>query len=173
MGADRAIEVSTDLTLASLHIAKILKVIAQQTSPGLILLGKQAIDNDNNQTGQMLAALLDWPQGTFASKVDMHEGRVLVSREIDGGLETLALSLPAVITADLRLNTPRFISLPNIMLAKRKVITTVPLEDLQLTFKKHLEVISVKAPKKRHAGARVASMKELVHNLKHVAKVLP
>ncbi|MBX3709170.1 MAG: electron transfer flavoprotein subunit beta/FixA family protein [Gammaproteobacteria bacterium] len=172
MGADRAILVKTDSEIQPLAAAKMIQAISQQESPQLIILGKQAIDTDNNQVGQMLAALLNWPQGTFASKLDFQDDGVNVTREIDGGLETLFLTLPAVITTDLRLNEPRYISLPNIMQAKRKTITIVLAETLQVDFSPHIQMLRVAAPEKRHSGVRVENAADLINRLKHEAQVI-
>ncbi|MEZ5648673.1 MAG: electron transfer flavoprotein subunit beta/FixA family protein [Alphaproteobacteria bacterium] len=171
MGADRGILVETDAELQPLAVAKILQALAIREQPQLIILGKQAIDDDSNQTGQMLAALLGWPQGTFASKVMIEDGTVSVTREIDGGLETLRLNLPAVVTTDLRLNEPRYASLPNIMRAKKKPIETVTPADLKVDPTPRLTTLKVEEPKKRHAGIKVASVAELVQKLKTEAKV--
>jgi electron transfer flavoprotein beta subunit len=172
MGADRALLVQTDEKIQSLAAAKILQAVALREDPDFIILGKQSIDNDNNQTGQMLAGLLAWPQGTFASKLVFAAGRVTVTREIDGGLETLSLRLPAVITTDLRLNEPRFISLPNIMQAKKKTIATVPLNELNVDIKPHLIVKRVTMPLPHRAGIKVNSVSELLQKLKNEARVL-
>ena len=172
LGADRAIHIVTDKALEPLNIAKIIKVMVEKEQPNLLLLGKQAIDDDNNQTGQMLAALLDWPQATFASKIECDQQQLIVTREIDGGLETLKLSLPAVITADLRLNTPRYASLPNIMKAKRKTIETIPLDELAVQLVEHYEVIHVAPPVKRQAGEVLASAQDLVAKLRNVEHVI-
>lgn len=172
MGADRAILVKTDLEIQPLAAAKILKAITQQESPRLVILGKQAIDTDNNQVGQMLAALLNWPQGTFASKLHFHDDGVSVTREIDGGLETLFLSLPAVVTTDLRLNEPRYISLPNIVQAKRKTIAIVPAENLNVDLKPRIQTLKVTPPEKRRSGVRLENAIELVKRLKHEAQVI-
>jgi len=172
LGADRAIQVNTDVVVESLAIAKILKAVVDKESPEMIILGKQSIDTDNNQTGQMLAALLDWPQGTFASDVSLNEGELTVEREIDGGLETLSMSLPAVITADLRLNEPRFASLPNIMKAKRKPLETITPDDLGVDVTPRIEILKVAAPAVREAGIIVESVSELVDKLKNEAKVI-
>src|SRR3990167_5134642 len=171
MGADRGILVKTAHTLQPLIVAKILRAIVQQENPRLILMGKQAIDSDNNQTGQMLAGLLNWPQGTFASKVACDNTSVTVTREIDGGLETLALTLPAVITTDLRLNEPRYISLPNIVQAKRKPIQMVSIEEFNVDLSPRLKILKVKPPEKRRSGIKVATVTELVDKLKHEAQV--
>ena len=166
LGADRAIHVQTDAELQPLAVAKMLKAIVQQESPQLIILGKQAIDDDYNQTGQMLAALLNWPQGTFASKVMVEGQQVQVTREIDGGLETLNLKLPAIITTDLRLNQPRYASLPNIMKAKQKPLATLTPEQLRVDITPHLTVVKVTSPPARKAGIKVESVEELVEKLK-------
>lgn len=174
--ADRAILIETNEIFESLNIAKILKKIVEQENPNLILMGKQAIDDDANQTGQMLAALLGWAQGTFASKVEMIAAteltkapkEILVTREVDGGLETLRLTLPAVITTDLRLNEPRYISLPNVMRAKSKPLEKITLESLGLSLKKHTQVLKVEAPMMRKAGIKVGSVKELVDKISKV-----
>jgi electron transfer flavoprotein beta subunit len=172
MGADRAILVKTDAEIQPLAAAKILKKLAEQESPQLIILGKQAIDTDNNQVGQMLAALLNWPQGTFASKVMLHDEGVSVTREIDGGLETLFLHLPAVITTDLRLNEPRYISLPNIVQAKRKQIAVMLADTLNIDLTARLKTLRVDAPEKRRSGVRLDNVVDLVNRLKHEAQVL-
>lgn len=172
LGADRAILVKTDEQYESLNIAKILKKVISQEDVGLVLLGKQSIDGDNNQTPQMLAALLDWPQATFASKVVMLDNALEVTREIDGGLETIQVSLPAVVSSDLRLNEPRYASLPNIMKAKRKPLDIVDVESLDLSLKKHREILSVQAPSTRRAGIKVDSVDALLEKLRHEAKVL-
>lgn len=164
--ADRAVLIETNEIFESLNIAKILKKIIKQEKPDLVLMGKQAIDDDANQTGQMLAGLLGWAQGTFASKIEVvNLQEVIVTREVDGGLETLRLNLPAVITTDLRLNGPRYISLPNVMRAKSKPLEKILLESLGLTFKKHIETLKVEAPKTRKSGIKVESVKELVDNI--------
>lgn len=172
MGADRGILVKTDIDIQPLAAAHILKAVIQQESAQLVILGKQAIDTDNNQTGQMLAGLLNWSQGTFASKLDFHDSGVSVTREIDGGLETLFLTLPAVVTTDLRLNEPRYISLPNIVQAKRKPIAIIPAETLQIDLTPHLKTLSVSLPEKRRTGVRVENTADLVHRLKHEAQVI-
>ncbi|VTZ27591.1 electron transfer flavoprotein beta-subunit [Methylocella tundrae] len=172
MGADRAILVETVAELQPLANAKLLKAIAGRIEPQLFLLGKQAIDDDCNQTGQMLAALLDWPQGTFASKVTLADGRVEVVREIDGGLETVSLSLPAVVTVDLRLNEPRYASLPNIMKAKKKPLDVLTPEALGVDVTPHLKTLKVAEPPKRQGGIKVGSVAELVDKLKNEAKVI-
>jgi electron transfer flavoprotein beta subunit len=172
LGANRAILVKTDKEFCSLNIAKILHKITLDEKPDLILMGKQAIDGDNNQTPQMLAALLDWPQATFVSGLVMNGHSLEATREVDGGLETLAVSLPAVVSVDLRLNEPRYASLPNIMKAKAKPLNVVTLDSLGLNLKDHIEVVSVDAPPIRSGGIKVASVDELVNKLKHEAKVL-
>jgi electron transfer flavoprotein beta subunit len=172
MGCDRGILVQTDEELQPLAVAKCLKALVDKESPDLLIVGKQAIDDDSNQTGQMAAALLGWPQGTFASKVELGDGSVSVTREIDGGLETLALTGKAVITTDLRLNTPRYASLPNIMKAKKKPIETVTPADLGVDPAPRLKTLSVAEPAVRQAGVKVGSVAELVDKLKNEAKVI-
>ncbi|MDC7682827.1 electron transfer flavoprotein subunit beta/FixA family protein [Asticcacaulis sp. BYS171W] len=166
MGADRGILVQTEDDLEPLAVAKVLKAVAGEETPDVILMGKQAIDGDNNATGQMLSALLDWPQATFASKVEISGGEALVTREVDGGLQTLGVTLPAVITTDLRLNEPRYASLPNIMKAKKKPLDTKALADCGVDTAARLSVVKVTEPPKRSAGIKVASADELVANLK-------
>ncbi|WP_372398113.1 electron transfer flavoprotein subunit beta/FixA family protein [Azospirillum sp. HJ39] len=172
MGADRAILVQTDGTTEPLAVAKVLKALVEKEAPGLVILGKQAIDDDCNQTGQMLAALLGWGQGTFASKVVPGEGTVAVTREIDGGLEVVSLALPAVVTADLRLNEPRYASLPNIMKAKKKPLETVTPDALGVDVTPRLTVLKVVEPPKRKAGIKVADVAALVDKLKTEARVI-
>ena len=172
IGADRAIHVLTDVELQPLAVAKLLKALVDKEQPGLVILGKQAIDDDCNQTGQMLAALLGWPQGTFASKVELGADAVDVTREVDGGLETLSLSLPAVITTDLRLNEPRYVTLPNIMKAKKKQLDTVKPEDLGVDVAPKLKTLKVSEPPKRGAGVKVPDVATLVTKLKTEAKVI-
>ena len=172
IGADRGVLVETEAELQPLAVAKILKALVDKEQPGLIILGKQAIDDDSNQTGQMLAALLGLPQATFASKVQVADGKATVTREVDGGLETLALSLPAVVTTDLRLNEPRYVTLPNIMKAKKKPLETVKPEDLGVDVAPRLKTIKVEEPAKRGAGVMVADVKALVEKLKNEAKVI-
>ncbi len=171
MGADRAILVETDLDIQPLAAAKIFKAIALQESPQLIILGKQAIDSDHNQTGQMLAGLLNWPQATFISKLKVENNCVQVTREIEGGLETLLLQLPAVITTDLRLNKPRYLSLPQIMQAKKKPLQIMSASTLQLDLQPRLKIIKVVAPQKRRAGIKVSSVTELFDRLKNETQV--
>ena len=172
MGADRGILIETADAVQPLAIAKLLKAIVDKEAPGLVILGKQAIDNDNNQTGQMLAALLGWPQGTFASKVSPGDGSVEVTREVDGGLETIKLNMPAVITTDLRLNEPRYVKLPNIMKAKKKPLETIAVADLGVDTAPRLEVLKVEEPPKRSGGVKLADVSELVDKLKNEAKVI-
>ena len=169
MGADRAILVQTDDEVEPLAVAKILKAIATEEAPGLVILGKQAIDDDANQTGQMLAALLGWGQGTFASKVEVSGETVAVTREVDGGLETVSLKLPAIVTTDLRLNEPRYASLPNIMKAKSKPLATKTPADLGVEISSRLKTLKVTEPPKRSAGIKVADVDELVARLKEMA----
>lgn len=172
LGADRAILVQTEENFCSLNIAKILQEIVNRENPHLILMGKQSIDGDNNQTPQMLATLLGWSQGTFASKLNLNNNKLEVVREVDGGLETLSMALPAVISTDLRLNEPRYASLPNIMKAKKKPLDCIELASLGLTLKPHQQVISVKPPQARQGGVIVDSVETLIDKLKHEAKVL-
>lgn len=172
LGADRAILLQTDAELQSLAVAKLLKIIAEQEKPQLVILGKQAIDSDNNQTGQMLAALLNWAQGTFASKIVVADNKAEVTREVDGGLETLSLSLPAVITTDLRLNKPRYASLPNIMKAKSKPLEVMLLENFNVDTSPRLHTLKIEPPAQRRTGVKVSSVAELVDKLKNAAKVI-
>ena len=172
MGADRGILVETDVALEPLAVAKMLKALAVKEGAELVILGKQAIDDDMNATGQMLAALLGWPQGTFASKVEIADGTATVTREVDGGLETLALTLPAVITADLRLNEPRYASLPNIMKARKKTIDVMKPEDLGVDPAPRLTILSVSEPPVRKAGIKVADVAALLDKLRNEAKVI-
>ena len=181
IGADRGILVETNeelqplavaKLLKALAVAKLLKALADKEQPGLVILGKQAIDDDCNQTGQMLAALADWPQATFASKVEMADGHALITREVDGGLETLKLSLPAVVTTDLRLNEPRYVTLPNIMKAKKKQLDIFKPEDLGVDIKPRIKTLKVSEPPKRSAGIKVADVAALVDKLKNEAKVI-
>jgi electron transfer flavoprotein beta subunit len=173
LGADRAILVHTDVELQPLAVAKLLRAIVDRESPQLVILGKQAIDDDANQTGQMLAALLDWPQATFASKVDVAGGKASVKREVDGGLETVDVALPAVVTTDLRLNEPRYATLPNIMKAKKKPLETLTPDALGVDVAPRLTTLRVVEPARRKGGGRVADVKELVAKLRNEAKVLP
>ena len=172
IGADRAILVETDVELQPLAVAKLLKAVCDKEQPGLVILGKQAIDDDANQTGQMLAALADMPQATFASKVEIDGGKAKVTREIDGGLETLSVSLPAVVTTDLRLNEPRYVTLPNIMKAKKKPLETFKPADLGVDVTPHLQTLKVSEPPKRSAGVKVPDVATLVAKLKNEAKVI-
>ena len=172
MGADRAILIVTDQDLEPLNAAKVLQKIVQEQAPDVVLMGKQAIDGDNNATGQMLAALLDWPQAAFASKIEIAAGKATVTREIDGGLETLEIDLPGIITTDLRLNEPRYASLPNIMKARTKPMETRQLADLGLELQPHLKVVKVAEPARRPAGIKVESAADLVMKLKNEAGVL-
>ena len=172
IGADRAILVETDADLQPLAVAKLLKAIADKEQPQLIILGKQAIDDDCNQTGQMLAALLDWPQATFASKVVVADGKASVTREVDGGLETLSLTLPAIVTTDLRLNEPRYVTLPNIMKAKKKQLDNVKPADLGVDVASQVKTLKVVEPAKRSAGIKVPDVATLVNKLKNEAKVI-
>jgi electron transfer flavoprotein beta subunit len=172
IGADRAILVQTDEDVQPLAVAKILRHVVEQEQPRLVILGKQAIDDDSNQTGQMLAALMGWAQGTFASKVVMANGKAEVTREIDGGLETVSLTLPAVVTTDLRLNEPRYASLPNIMKAKKKPLAVVPVAETGVDIAPRLVTLKVEEPPKRSAGVRVADVAALVDKLKNEAKVI-
>ena len=172
LGADRGIHIETSEKLDSLQIAKLLKTVVDAESPDLVILGKQAIDSDNNQTGQMLAALTGMPQGTFASEVVMVDGKVNVTREIDGGLQTVALTLPAVVTTDLRLNEPRYASLPNIMKAKRKPIDIQQASDLGVDLTSNVKLVKVMPPAQRQGGVKVASVEELVEKLRNEAKVI-
>jgi electron transfer flavoprotein beta subunit len=172
MGADRGILVETSVELQPLAVAKLLKALVDKEQPGLVIMGKQAIDDDMNATGQMLAALLGWPQGTFASKIAIEGDKLTVTREIDGGLETLSLDLPAVITTDLRLNEPRYASLPNIMKARKKPIETIKPEALGVDPAPRLKLVKVSEPPKRQAGMKVGSVAELVAKLRTEAKVI-
>jgi electron transfer flavoprotein beta subunit len=172
IGADRAILVETDAELQPLAVAKLLKAIAQKESPDLVILGKQAIDDDSNQTGQMLAALLGWPQATFASKVKIAEGRAEVTREVDGGLDTISIKLPAVVTTDLRLNEPRYVTLPNIMKAKKKTLETFKPDALGVDVTPRLQTLKVVEPARRKAGSKVPDAKTLVDKLRNEAKVI-
>ncbi|MFO7748042.1 MAG: electron transfer flavoprotein subunit beta/FixA family protein [Orrella sp.] len=172
IGADRGVLVQTDEELQPLAVAKILKGIAEKEQPDLIILGKQAIDDDANQTGQMLAALLGWPQATFASKVEVADGKATVTREIDGGLETLELTLPAIVTTDLRLNEPRYVTLPNIMKSKKKPLETVSPADFGVDATPRLKTLKVVEPAARSAGIKVPDVAALVDKLKNEAKVV-
>jgi electron transfer flavoprotein beta subunit len=172
IGADRAVLVETDVELQPLAVAKLLKALADKEQPQLIILGKQAIDDDSNQTGQMLAALLGWPQATFASKVVIADGKATVTREVDGGLETIALTLPAIVTTDLRLNEPRYVTLPNIMKAKKKKLEVVKPADLGVDVTPRLKTLKVVEPAKRTAGIVVKDVATLVAMLKNEAKVI-
>jgi electron transfer flavoprotein beta subunit len=173
LGADRAILVQTDVELQPLAVAKLLAAVAKRELPQLVILGKQAIDDDANQTGQMLAALLDWPQATFASKLALGDGKATVKREVDGGLETVEVVLPAVVTTDLRLNEPRYATLPNIMKAKKKPLETLTPDALGVDVTPRLATLKVTEPARRKGGGRVADVKELVAKLRNEAKVLP
>jgi electron transfer flavoprotein beta subunit len=172
IGADRGILVQTDIELQPLAVAKLLKVLVEKEQPQLVILGKQAIDDDANQTGQMLAALLGWSQATFASKVELSEGVARVTREVDGGLETLELKLPAIVTTDLRLNEPRYVTLPNIMKAKKKQLDTVTPQDLGVDVTPRLKTLKVAEPSARSAGVKVPDVAALVDKLKNEAKVV-
>ena len=172
MGADRGILVQTDAEIQPLAVAKILKAVVAKESPNLIVLGKQAIDDDANQTGQMLAALLGWPQGTFASKVELGADAATVTREVDGGLETINVKLPCIITTDLRLNEPRYASLPNIMKAKKKTIDTLAPDALGVDVAPRLATLKVEEPAKRQGGAKVADVATLIDKLRNEAKVI-
>ncbi|MFV3078129.1 electron transfer flavoprotein subunit beta/FixA family protein, partial [Niveispirillum fermenti] len=172
MGGDRGVLVQADGEVQPLAVAKLLKAVVEKESPDLVILGKQAIDDDSNQTGQALAALLGWSQGTFASKVEPGDGRIGVTREIDGGLETVDLTLPAVVTTDLRLNEPRYASLPNIMKAKKKPIETLAPDALGVDIAPRLTVLKVTEPPKRKGGVKVASVDELVARLRDEARVI-
>jgi electron transfer flavoprotein beta subunit len=173
IGADRAILVETDADLQPLAVAKLLKAVADKEQPQLVILGKQAIDDDANQTGQMLAALLDWPQATFASKVEIAGDVATVKREVDGGLETIEMKLPAIVTTDLRLNEPRYATLPNIMKAKKKPLETTNPAALGVDVTPRLATLRVVEPPKRKGGGKVADVAELVNKLRNEAKVLP
>lgn len=166
MGADRAILLETDANVQPLGVAKLLKAMIEREQPQLIMLGKQAIDDDAGQAGQMLAALLDYPQGTFASTVQIEDDEIVVTREVDGGTETLALTLPAVITADLRLNEPRFVKLPNLMMARKKPIETINASEFGIDLKPRLNLLKVSEPPARKAGIKVGSVEELINKLR-------
>ncbi|MCE7506373.1 electron transfer flavoprotein subunit beta/FixA family protein [Polynucleobacter sp. IMCC30063] len=172
IGADRAILVETELDLQPLAVAKILQALCIKEAPQMVILGKQAIDDDSNQTGQMLAALLDFPQATFASKVTVADGKANVTREVDGGLETISITLPAIITTDLRLNEPRYVTLPNIMKAKKKTLEIIKPADLGVDVNPRLKILKVEEPPKRTAGVMVADVAALVDKLKNEAKVI-
>jgi electron transfer flavoprotein beta subunit len=172
MGADRGIHVQSDVELQPLAVAKLLKAVVAKEQPQIVILGKQAIDDDSNQTGQMLAGLLGWPQATFASKLAPEDGTLTVTREVDGGLETVKLKLPAVITTDLRLNEPRYASLPNIMKAKKKPIEALTPAQLGVDPAPRLKVLKVVEPPKRKSGVKVKSVAELVDKLRNEAKVI-
>ena len=172
MGADSGIFVESNDNLEPLNVAKIISSIAKKENIDLMILGKQAIDDDMNATGQMIAALLNWPQATFASKVEISEKTAKVSREVDGGIENIEISLPAVVSTDLRLNEPRYASLPNIMKAKKKPINEIKIEDLEVEIKKHLSILKVEEPAKRQSGIMLKTVDELVDKLKNEAKVI-
>ena len=172
LGADRAILVQTEVEVEPLGVAKLLKALAEKENPDLIILGKQAIDDDANQTGQMLAALLNFPQGTFASEIAFKDGAVEVIREVDGGLQTVSLNLPAIVTTDLRLNEPRYASLPNIMKAKKKPLDVITTEDLNVDVSPRLNTLKVSPPPERTSGVIVETVDELVDKLKNEAKVI-
>ena len=172
MGADRGILIETETEIQPLSVAKLLKVVCDEEKPEIVILGKQAIDDDANQTGQMLSALLNWSQGTFASKIEIDGNNLMVTREIDGGLETLKLALPSIITTDLRLNEPRYASLPNIMKAKQKPIEKITPKDLNIEIKQRLKTLKVTEPDKKEAGIKVDSVEELVSKLHNEEKVI-
>lgn len=172
LGADRGIHVECAEKLESLQVAKVLKEVVAKESPELVILGKQSIDSDNNQTGQMLAALTNMPQGTFASEVNVNDGKVNVTREIDGGLQTVALNLPAVVTTDLRLNEPRYATLPNIMKAKRKPIETINADELGVNLRSNVSLLKVTPPEQRKGGIKVEDVAQLVDKLRNEAKVI-
>jgi electron transfer flavoprotein beta subunit len=172
MGADRGILVEAEAGIEPLAVAKLLKAVVEAEQPGLVILGKQAIDDDSNQTGQMLAGLLGWSQGTFASRIEFSDGLARVTREVDGGLQTVTLKMPAIVTTDLRLNTPRYASLPNIMKAKKKPIDVKKAADLGVDTAPRLEIVETREPPKRQAGVKVASVADLVDKLKNEAGVL-
>ena len=172
LGADRAILVETDLEVEPLGISKVLKAIVEKESPNLIVMGKQAIDGDNNQTGQMLAALMNYPQATFASELKIEGEKAVVTREVDGGLQTISINLPAVVTSDLRLNEPRYASLPNIMKAKQKPLEIIKSDDLEVDLNPRISTLKVSPPPEREAGIIVESVDQLVEKLKNEAKVI-
>jgi electron transfer flavoprotein beta subunit len=172
LGADRAILVETDLEVEPLGISKVLKAVVEKESPNLIIMGKQAIDGDNNQTGQMLAALMNYPQATFASELKIEDEKAVVTREVDGGLQTISINLPAVVTSDLRLNEPRYASLPNIMKAKQKPLEVIKSDDLGVDLNPRISTLKVSPPPEREAGIIVESVDQLVEKLKNEAKVI-
>ena len=172
LGADRAILIETDLEVEALGISKVLKAIVEKESPNLIIMGKQAIDGDNNQTGQMLAALMNYPQATFASELKIEGEKAVVTREVDGGLQTISINLPAVVTSDLRLNEPRYASLPNIMKAKQKPLEIIKSDDLGVDLNPRISTLKVSPPPEREAGIIVESVDQLVEKLKNEAKVI-
>ena len=172
VGADNGILVETEEDIQPLEVAKILKEVIKKNSPDLVLMGKQAIDDDSNQTGQMLSALLGWPQGTFASKLEINGKKINVTREIDGGLETLSMELPAIVTTDLRLNEPRYASLPNIMKAKQKPIEKISPSDLNIEIKQRLKTLKVTEPPKKESGIKIDSVQELISKLHNEEKVI-
>ena len=172
LGADKAILVQTEVEVEPLGVAKLLKAVVEKETPELIILGKQAIDDDANQTGQMLAALLNYPQGTFASEIELKDGGIEVTREVDGGLQTVSLSLPAIVTTDLRLNEPRYASLPNIMKAKKKPLDVITTEDLNVDVMPRLNTLTVSPPPESASGVIVETVDELVDKLKNEAKVI-
>lgn len=172
LGADRGIQVETEGTVEPLVVAKLLKGVVEKESPDLVILGKQSIDGDNNQTGQMLGALAGMPQGTFASEIKIEDGKISVTREVDGGLQTVNLTLPAIVTTDLRLNEPRYASLPNIMKAKKKQLDVFTPDELGVSVTSHLTTLKVEPPPERQAGIKVESVEELVDKLKNEAKVI-
>ena len=172
VGADRGILIKTDVSIEPLAVAKILKAIVEKEQPDMVLLGKQAIDDDSNQTGQMLSALLNWPQGCFISKLGVNDKTITITREIDEGLEHLEIQLPAVVTCDLRLNEPRFASLPNIMKAKKKPLDVIAIENLEIDISPRVKFLKVEEPLVRKGGVMVADVKELIQKLKYEAKVI-
>ena len=172
VGADNGILVETEEDIQPLEVAKILKEVIKKNSPDLVLMGKQAIDDDSNQTGQMLSALLGWPQGTFASKLEINGKKINVTREIDGGLETLSMELPAIVTTDLRLNEPRYASLPNIMKAKQKPIEKISPSDLNIEIKQRLKTLKVTEPPKKESGIKIDSVRQLISKLHNEEKVI-
>ena len=172
LGADKAIQVDTDANLESIHVAKLLSKVVEKESPEIVILGKQSIDSDNNQTGQMLAALTGRSQGTFASKLNVDNGKAIVTREVDGGLQTVSLNLPTIVSTDLRLNEPRYASLPNIMKAKRKPLEVIQADTLDVDLTSRTELLKVEEPAKREAGIVVGDVSELVNKLKNEAKVI-